>query len=262
LGLTMLAIYQNYYFIMSAVIAMVEILISSITAGLGNSFVTETKEKNYNDLLKFSFLFLWLIGICICCFLSLYQPFMEIWVGSELMLGFGVVVCLSAYFFVLSMSRFLSVFKDAAGLWHQDRFRPLASALVNLTLNLLTVRKLGIYGIVLSTVLAKVLVGLPWLIYNLFTYMFDRTQLKGFLKQLLGFVAVMALAGAAVCGICLPISLNPWAKMAVCVAVCAVVPNGLFYLLMHRSPQFAPSVQFADRITKGKLKLEKRLLRG
>ena len=44
LGLSMLAIYQNYYFILSSIVAVIEILMASIRAGLGNSFITETQN--------------------------------------------------------------------------------------------------------------------------------------------------------------------------------------------------------------------------
>lgn len=56
LGLTKLAIYQNYYFIITSVIGVVGIVFSSCTAGIGNSMVTETIEKNYKDFKKFTFL--------------------------------------------------------------------------------------------------------------------------------------------------------------------------------------------------------------
>lgn len=45
LGLTMLAIYQNYYYILTSVMGFVIIIFNSCTAGIGNSIITETKEK-------------------------------------------------------------------------------------------------------------------------------------------------------------------------------------------------------------------------
>ena len=57
LGLTLLAVYQNYYFVMSSICGIMEILLTSITAGLGNSYITESKEKNYTDLKKITFMF-------------------------------------------------------------------------------------------------------------------------------------------------------------------------------------------------------------
>lgn len=262
LGLTVLAVYQNYYFILSAVLAVIEMMIGSITAGLGNSFVTESKEKNYRDLLKFTFLFLWMTGVCVCCFLALYQPFMEIWVGAELMLPLGMVVCFAVYFYVYTLNRLLSIYKDAAGLWHQDRFNPLVSAAVNLALNLLTVKAMGLYGVQLATVVAVGCISIPWQLHNLFTLFFDRSQFGGFARLLGKFVLLTAVAGAGVAVVCAQIHLRPWVTLGLSLLICLAASNLIFFLVLRRDAQFRPAVQFVDRLTKKKLRLEKRLFPG
>ena len=259
LGLTVLAVYQNYFFILTAVITAIEMIISSITAGLGNSFITESREKNYRDMLKFSFLFTWLIGVCVCCFLGMYQPFMEIWVGRELMQGFGLVVCLAMYFYAYTLNRLLSIYKDAAGLWHQDRFNPLVTALVNLVLNLLLVKPMGLSGVLLSTVISFGAITIPWQLHNLFTLFFDRALRKEYVRLLAKNLAATALASVLVCLICAQIHASPWVELVLSMLIAVAVPNLVFLLLLHRDASFRPSIQFLDRLTKGKLKLEKRL---
>ena len=262
LGLTVLAVYQNYYFILSAVLLMIEMMIGSVTAGLGNSFVTESKEKNYRDLLKFTFLFLWMTGLCVCCFLALYQPFMEIWMGVELMLPFGLVICFAVYFYVYTLNRLLSIYKDAAGLWHQDRFNPLVSALVNLALNLLLVKPLGLYGIQLATIVALGCISIPWQLYNLFTLFFERRQFGRFARLLGKFLLLTVASGDCTVLICSRIHLGLWPTLLACMAVCLTVSNVLFLVFLRRDEQFRPAVQFVDRLTKRKLHLEKLLFRG
>ena len=258
LGLTALAVYQNYYFILGAVVAVVEILLGSITAGLGNSFITETREKNYRDLEKFSFMLLWVAGICACCFLGMYQPFMEIWVGRELMLGFGEVICFAIYFFQFALYRLLNVYKDAAGLWHEDRFRPLVTALVNLGLNLWWVHSLGVFGVVCSTVVSQIFVGYPWLLKNLFTLFFDRSLLRPFCKSILRCTGATVIAGVIVSLICSSITLSPWPRLLVCALISVIVPNLLHFAFFCKTEHFRQSLQFGDRVTKGRLALERR----
>lgn len=261
LGLTVLAIYQNYFFMVSSVISVIEIILSSMMAGLGNSYVLESREKNFRDLEKFTFLFLWLTGMCTCCFLGMYQPFMDIWVGRELMLGMGEVVCFAAYFFVYTLNRLLNVYKDAAGLWHEDRFRPLITAFVNLFLNLMVVTVWGVYGVLLSTVFSMVLVGMPWIMHNLFTHFFDRKMLRGYIWQVMRYVLATTAAGILVCLICRQIAAGQWFKLVLCGVISVLVPNVLYLLLFYRSPQFRQSVQFADQVTKNRLRLEYRIFR-
>ncbi len=261
LGLTVLAVYQNYYFILSAVLAVIEMMIGSITAGLGNSFVTESREKNYRDLLKFTFLFLWMTGICVCCFLGLYQPFMEIWMGAELMLPFGLVICFAVYFYVYTLNRLLSIYKDAAGLWHQDRFNPLTCAAVNLALNLLLVKPLGLYGVQLATIVVLGGISIPWQLHNLFTLFFERGQFGRFARLIGKFLLLTAASGICTALICSQIRLGLWPTLLVCMAICLIVSNVLFLIFLRRDEQFRPAVQFVDRLTKRRLKLEKLLFR-
>lgn len=56
LGLTALAIYQNYFFILTAIISLVSVIFASCMAGIGNSIVIETVDKNFMDLKKFTFI--------------------------------------------------------------------------------------------------------------------------------------------------------------------------------------------------------------
>ena len=259
LGLTVLAIYHNYFFVVSSILSVVEIILSSITAGLGNSYVLETKEKNYQDLKKFTFLFIWLTGVCTCCFLGMYQPFMEIWTGKELMLEFGAVICFAAYFFVYTLNRLFSVYKDAAGLWHEDRFRPLVTATVDLVLNVLLVQIWGIYGVLISTVGVFVLIGMPWIIHNLFHYFFDRSMMRGYIGQLLRQVLLTVVSGVLVCLLCAQVRMGAWLKLFICAAISCIVPNLVFWAFLRKNAIFRQSVRFLDQLTGQKLKLEYRL---
>lgn len=174
LGITVLAIYNNYYYILTSVLSFITVIMTSLTAGLGNSFVVETDEYNYRLFNNLTFAIVWLAGFCSACFLALYQPFVKLWVGESLMLDFGVVVGLSIYNYIWQINTLFNTFKDAGGIWHEDRFRPLITAITNLFLNLLMVQFCGIYGVLLSTILSIVFVGMPWITHNLFSILFKR----------------------------------------------------------------------------------------
>ena len=242
LGLTLLAVYQNYYFVMSSVCGIMEILLTSITAGLGNSYITESKEKNYTDLKKITFMFFWLTGMCTSCFLGIFQPFMRLWVGEK----FLIVVCLCVYFYLYETTRLLNVFKNAGGIWHEDRFRPLISAIVNLALNLISVNYIGIYGIVLSTIVALGVIEIPWLLQNIFTVMYDTS-----LATVFSCVIIAVLT--------YKVTFSGWGAFAFFVVVSVLIPNIVFLLLMHKTEEFKLSISMVNRITHNKLPIIKNL---
>ncbi len=259
LGLVVLAVYQNYYFILSSIIGFIAIIFSACMAGIGNSIVVESKEKNFNDLKKFTFLIAWIAGFCSACFLCLFQPFMKIWVGEELQLPYSAVVCLCIYFFVYEINQLLNTYKDAGGIWHADRFRPLVTALVNLGMNLVMVQFWGIYGIILSTVLSMLFVGMPWLFHNLFSLLFDRAWLKGYFKSLLFYVVVSAATCSITVVVCNFICLGDWGTFLVRAVVCCVVPNAVFYAIYRKNCEFRAVLQLMDQMTGQRLGLERKL---
>lgn len=259
LGLTVLAVYQNYYYILTSIIGFVAIIFSACTAGIGNSVIVETKEKNFNDLKKFTFLISWIAGFCTCCLLCLYQPFMEIWVGEDLMLRFSAVICFCIYYFVYEINQLLNTYKDAAGIWHEDRFRPLVTAIENLSLNLILVQFWGIYGVLLSTVLSMLVVGMPWLLYNLFTVLFDRSQFPVYFRSLIKYVVVVFISCLLCYGVCCFITFGKWVALIIRAIICCILPNTLYFIIYRKSPEFMQSVQLIDKMTKGKLKLERLL---
>lgn len=87
IGLTMTAIYSNYFAIHSAVISISGILCSAMTASVGNSIALESTVKTYNDMRRFNFLYVLLAGWATTCLLCLYQPFVSTYVKKSPPIG-------------------------------------------------------------------------------------------------------------------------------------------------------------------------------
>lgn len=236
LGLTVLAVYQNYFFIITAIVGFISAILTGSLASIGNSLITETADKNYRDFRRFTFIMSWLVCVCTNCFLVLFQPFMKLWMGEENMLPMTMVFWFCFYFYTNEYNKLLNLYKDAAGLWYEDRLRPLITAVINLSLNLLLVRSIGLYGVISSTVLSLLFVGIPWLLRNLSRLLFRRS-LSDYLKELAIYTAVTVLS--CVISYFLTCYLNCDGLLGLVlngiVAVC--IPSGL-YLLIFRKNEF------------------------
>ena len=213
----------------------------------------ETKEKNFNDLKKFTFIIVWISGFCTVCLLCLYQPFMDIWVGKKLELEFSTVICFCIYYFLYEVNQLLNTYKDAAGIWHEDRFRPLVTALSNLGMNLVMVQFWGIYGVILSTVLSMLLIGMPWLLHNLFTVLFTKKELKPYLKKLVYYTVVTFISCVVTYFICEMLCMGKWMTLIIRGIICCIIPNVIFVIAYCRMPEFKESLMLVNKIFKGKL---------
>lgn len=252
LGLTILAMYQNYYFIMSSVMGILTVVFSSCLAGVGNSMVTESAEKNYNDFRVLTFLINWIVTVCMCCFATVYQPFIELWIGKDYTFDEMVVALFCVYFYLVTMQQVNGMYKDAAGVWHQDRFRPLIAAMVNLFLNIILVQFWGIYAILLSTIISYVFISMPWMISNVFKYVFHRSW-KQFMKEFVIYFIAACIITFLCCILCRTTrELSLLGQVIINLILSVVLSNIVMYVIYRKNSYYNQMVELVDRITKFK----------
>ena len=87
LGLTALSLYSNYYYILTAVNGLVEIVTNGSLSGIGNKLLTDSREDNYRFFKTMTYGWVALVGGAAACMLCFYQPFIAaVWLGPEYLL--------------------------------------------------------------------------------------------------------------------------------------------------------------------------------
>ena len=255
LGLKETAEYGNYYLIFNSLCSFLATFFTSMTASIGDKLVRDSLEENYTLFRHITFANNWLVACCSTFFVCLLEPVIGYIYGSDLCLGLGFSVIMGVYFYIYQIQKTVLTFKDAAGLWYSDRYRPYTVMAVNLVSNVILVNVIGIYGIVLSTILAF-MISLPWLNRTLFRELFRRSSTGNLL-----LMASNGLLTAAICAACwflcrfCPDSLPGLiARAAICLAVC-----NLALLLVHgRSESFRYWVRVISSRLSGLKKTKKR----
>lgn len=197
LGLNILTIYGNYSIISNALISVLIMIAHSFAASIGNSIVTETKQKNYINFLDFAYMFINLSGICAILMFSLYQDFMRLWMGETMLLDSKLVLLLCLSFFVRMAKRPGNTYKVEQGLWDADMLKPYIAGIVNLILNIIFVQFIGLYGVVISTIISLGLIEKPWETYVLFKHYFNSGLKKYIFMQLYSVVKLFIIGGIA-----------------------------------------------------------------
>lgn len=254
LGLTETAIYNNYYYIMSAVTGVMTIITTSITAGAGNSVAIDSPEKNYHDMNRMNFLYMWLAGWFTVCLLCLYQPFMKVWVGGEYLFPFHVVIALCAYFYVLKMGDVRSVYTDATGIWWHSRYRAIAETVANVLLNWFLGKSFGVIGIVLATLISLFFINFCWGANIIFKYYFKGIKPKEYFLSNVIYAVTTCVVAVATLWLCSLITDRGLSTFLPKFAICTFVPNILFFLLYFKTPYYKASVPWIQERLKGALK--------
>lgn len=234
LNLNIVAIYGNYNYIIGAISTFINLIYGSITASIGNSIVRETKEKNYKDLKNFMFLNSWLIGWCSCCFICIFQPFMKIWMGNNRLLPMGIVILLVIYFYISQIRKLIQTYKDAAGIWWEDKFRPIFGCIVNLSFNIILVKYYGVYGVVLSTIISYLFVEMPWETQVLFKIYFKQKTSDYYMSLLIMTIKIIfsIFVTYYICSLLKDGLVNILLRLLLCLTI----PNVIIVLLNIKNP--------------------------
>lgn len=250
IGLNAVAIYSNYYYIVSNISALLVILVNSMRAAIGNSIVTESVEKNHKDFLKFTFLYVWISCWCSICFLCLIQPFMEIWVGKELMFSFDIVILFTVYFLGLCFGDIIDVYSGAAGLWWENRKRTIIEAILNLMLNFILGKYYGVFGIILATIISLILCNFIWKLLILYKHYFTEYNAIIYIKNYIMYVLVLLAVSIITYKVC-SLVINPGiVGLVIKTLICVVLPNLLFYVVYRKNKLFIDAKIFMLGIIK------------
>ena len=252
LGLSILGIYNNYYYILMTLFGMLDIIMNSLKSSVGNSIVLETKEKNYKDFIKFNFLYVWIISWMTLTFAFLVQDFIKLWLGEAYLLSNSIVILFAIYFYIHKWCDILYVYQEARGLWWENRYVPFIAAIVNLVINIVLVNIIGLPGILISTIVSVLFVYDVGYAKVLFKKYFN---IKGaFLKYVLRqikYFAVIFIVGIityimyVILG---NIINNIVIRFAVKIVLIICIPNILFYLLFRNFKEYKDASDFLSNL--------------
>lgn len=250
LGLKSIAIYGNYYYIMSAVHDFLYQIPNNIRSTVGNSVAKDSQEKNYKDFNAMCLIYAWITGVCTVCLCCLFQPFMKIWMGEEMMMGMPIVVLLCLYFTILSFADILALYKDAAGLWWQGRYRVIIEAVTNIVLCFTLGKYFGVAGIIAAPIITLALISHCYGGYIVFKYYFTEQNFGIFMARQLLYISIVAFISFITYYICDFLPTEGFIDLISRLFVSLMVSNVLFYIILRHTNHYELAKMFAVNIYK------------
>lgn len=249
LGLVAVAIYDNYFYIFSAIYGIMGVIIHSVQASVGNSIVTENTDKNYNDLLKFNFIFMTFVGFCTTCLFCLYQPFMRIWMknNEEMLMSFENVVIVCAYFYLINMTYVRSMYLDGNGIFKDRRWLFVCEMVANIALNALLGYFFGMTGILLASTITILVFNYIGQNYVLFKKYFKRSIVEFYLHNLLYLFVTILVCGLVYLA-CYFVPFDGIPRFFILLLICVFVPPILYFCAYFKYKLFKPALLTAKQM--------------
>ena len=245
MGITMVAIYNNYYTIIAALSGFIIAIYAAIQPGIGNSMVTETVKKNYEDFNKLSFVLIWIIGWMSISSVCLFQDFISFTYGEKYLLPCTTVFLLVFEFYIWKTFDIVMTYRDVVGKWSGDGMIPYISGGFNLITNVVLVKLLGVNGVIISTILAFTLFTIPNSLKVLLKDVFN-VSIYDYLGKYVRDTLIIFLVGILTYFICKNINTNSSIINFICKGViCIVIPNILLFMIWRKRKEY---IFFKDKL--------------
>lgn len=168
-GLAAVGLYSNYYMVIAALNSFASKFFEAITASIGNLLVLNNSNEKEKAFKIIEFITALQAAVCFCGLYVLFNPFVELWVGAEYLFDEKIVSLMSLSFYLMYMRKAVCMFKDAGGLFWNDRYKPVAEAIINLIVSVYLTIHYGVIGVVIGSIVSTLLTCFwiePYVLFN------------------------------------------------------------------------------------------------
>lgn len=237
-GVIYVGIYSNYLLLISTVRTLTGYIFSSLTASVGNLIVSDENEKKEFIFEEILFISFWIYGFCSISFYILFNDFITLWIGKEYLLNSITVFIIIVNFYTTGMQNAATMYRDTTGLFSIGKYRPIIATILNIGISIILAPKLGISGVLLGTIISRMLVYFWFDPYVIYKNIFLKSSKIYFIKYFT-YAYIVAFSGIITSTILNVIKIyykiNGFISSII---VCMIIPNLIFFFLYRKSKYF------------------------
>ncbi len=208
-GLVTSGVYSNYSMIISTISRVLSQVFEAVTGSVGNLMVQKDPDHKYSVYREMIFTN-FVIYFYICNVLAgAASRFIALWMGEEAVMPAAITFIILVNFFMKGMRQVNLMVIRAAGLFNYLRLKSVLEIIINFIVSVLflVVLDMGVYGVLLGTVVSVLSTCFWWEPYVVHKYAFGKSLRRYFVDYVI-YAAVT-----------LPAGLISW-------KLCAAIPGG------------------------------------
>lgn len=247
IGVEVLGRYSNYTTIMTSMIAVINLFFTPLTSIIGHLFAEGDKEKT-KSYYNFFYGANYMVGaVFFLGYYAVINGLITICFGDGLEVSSQLVFVITVNYFIQFMRRSTLVFRDATGVFYNDRWKPLVEGSVNVVLSILLAKVIGTSGVIVATILTNLAVCHVIEPYVLHKNAFNTSPKKFMTKNYL-FISLFVCC-LAVFHWCMTTRSSEWAEIIVNGCMSLVFSAALCIVMAFFNKDFC---RYAARLLKRK----------
>ena len=249
-GTAAVGLYANYNTIVSNITAFSSIIVSSLTASIGNLVVKENETRRYEVFKVMQMVSFTIGGVVIGCLWFLMQDFIVLWIGEKCLLGQEAVFAILVNFYLALILPPIWVFREATGLYQKTKYIMLITAGINIALSIVLGLKFGVAGIIAATFISKISTYFWYEPKLLFHEFFHKKVHQYYLSNLINLFIL--IFGIFLLTKILPKgSASTWLEWIIRAFICGGVMSILYLIRFVKTSEFKSLKERILRILKG-----------
>jgi O-antigen/teichoic acid export membrane protein len=237
-GVGVVGLYSNYLLVLTAIGLILNQALQAITASVGNLLQSKERQKSFEVYKKLRFANFWASCLAFTGFIVVMNSFITVWIGGKYLLAIGVLFTLSVNLYLTLIRGPVSSFKDAAGIFYEDRYVPIVESVVNIVLGLILLHIFGLAGLFMATICSTMILHLysyPKFVYKrLF-----RESYGAYYKDLAKYFALALIIASITFAISRLVKLNGnYQQFIFNLILCLTIPNFILLILFRNNPEF------------------------
>lgn len=157
-GVVALGAYSNYTSILDSMAGIIGLAFSSLTSVFGHLFAEKSQAVTKRYCETFHLLNYWIGAVFFLGYYAIIDNLIAILYSADLIVEKSVSVVITINGFVQFMRKNTLAFRDATGTFYYDRWKPLVEGATNIVLSILFVKRFGVVGVILATVITNLLI--------------------------------------------------------------------------------------------------------
>lgn len=238
LGVAKVGLLANYTALVTGLNILITQVFNSLTASVGNLLLENDKEKSYGIYKSILLFNSWVFAFGSIGLVCLLEPVISIWFGSKYLLSFSLLIALCINFYISGMKKTFYLFKDAAGIFYEDRYIPIIEIIVNIISSIILLHFFDVTGVIIGTIVCHLIAFL----YSYPKYvnkpLFGQKYMS-YLKEQFKYLALY-LATFTLCVVLMRFITfaNIWMNIIVGFVIAIFIPNVIYLVTFYKTDEF------------------------
>lgn len=246
-GLSLVGLLSNYTMIVNAINRVLQQLFNGITASIGNLNAKEDKKRKEDIFDIINFCNFWLFGFSAIGIILLINDVIYLWIGEKYILSTSISVMLAINFYMVGMQNAVWTYKNTMGIFKKGRYLVLLTATVNLVLSVILGKVIGLFGVLLSTAIARLITNTWYDPYIVYKVGFEKSS-SGYFVKYIYYIIALFIAGIPTYYLCSLVNYSPFINILSKLVICTIIPNVIIIALFYNTKEMKYILKLLNRL--------------